>query len=200
MAIPPWTSPISSDLGSWAELSLVSTWMGESRSGIPDLTRTGCFLRPLASLRLSFHKDPGESSLVTMEVSETKIAKPPTQRLAKSRWADDFSISWKYLYSVSHGPGHVLDAGNTVMNHTGPERISLNSNWGRNTTNWNLGWNEINILDCLTASQGHPSLWLCPAGQWSCYHSYGTACLLPDKEIRAISQRLSGCLSRQDPH
>ena len=29
--------------------------------------------------------------------------------------------------------GCVLDAGNTVINHTAPECISLNSNWGRNT-------------------------------------------------------------------
>jgi len=82
--------------------------MGESLSEILDLTCMGCFLRQLFSLRLSCHKDPGESSLARMEVSETKIAKPHTQSLAKSRWADDFSTCWKYLYSVSYGPGFVL--------------------------------------------------------------------------------------------
>ena len=102
--------------------------MGESLSEILDLTCTGCFLRQLASLRLSCHKDLGETSLARMEVSETKIAKLPTQRLAKSRWGDDFSTSWKYLYNVSYGPGCVLDAGNTFNNHTAPEHISLNSN------------------------------------------------------------------------
>lgn len=49
------------------------------------------------------------------------------------------------IYVVDYRPGGFLDAGNTLVNNTGPELMSLNFNWERNTRNRNWGWNEIHI-------------------------------------------------------